>query len=288
MTAVALALPSVAEDIPDRLFTTQGVELRADEDVFVLFAALNAAGYAEETKRKGPPLRAPVFHPIRRTVRDALRKFGSRPSVVAMTTLFEDHAEELEDYLAAALGAGGLSPAAQRLQRKLAPALERFRKDAKVVQLFDDLAAEQRAHAQRLRAGLDRDLSEAAKQLGDDAFRAPKNLVVVPNPLEAHALIRRVQTQNEVLLITGPDDQTARQAVLEAALKPALRRAVDKHYRSARLFARSWASLKTNRRIARRYIDGRNYLAEALARALAFRVIARREGRAGKDADEAF
>ncbi|MEM7677401.1 MAG: hypothetical protein AAF449_15490, partial [Myxococcota bacterium] len=62
LTAFALALPTAAqatEDTPDRLFTMHGVELRVDEDVFVLFAALNAAGYAEETERKGPPLRAP-------------------------------------------------------------------------------------------------------------------------------------------------------------------------------------------------------------------------------------
>src|SRR5687768_3036022 len=76
LSAFALTFPTASgiSDAPDKLITAHGVEIRNDERVFVLFAALNGLGFSEETQRKGPPLRAPVFHPLRAQIRDALRK----------------------------------------------------------------------------------------------------------------------------------------------------------------------------------------------------------------------
>ena len=288
LATIALSLPSASQDAPDRLFTAHGVELRADEDVFLLFAALNVAGYAEESERKGPPLRAPVFHNIRQSVRDALRRYKDRPSVTAVTSVFEKNAVELEDYLAAALADGALSPAAQKLQPKLQPVLQKFKQDVDLVKVFDELGKVQRDHAVGLLKGINSDLAAAVKTLGDPAYRAPLNLVVVPNPLDSHDVTRRVKTPKETILVVGPSDRVARQAVLEEALRPKIRALVKANYRSAKLFARSWAGLKTSRRIAGTYQDGQNYLTEALTRAMAFRIRAQAEKRAGAEADEEF
>src|SRR5579864_1523492 len=91
-TLLGVGAKDAAEaDAPDRLITEQGLELRSDERVFVLFAALNALGYSEETERKGPPLRAPVFHPIRETVREALRKPDEAAKMSAVKAMFEQN-----------------------------------------------------------------------------------------------------------------------------------------------------------------------------------------------------
>lgn len=286
--AFALSVPSASQDAPDRLLSTHGVELRADENVFLLFSALNVAGYAEESERKGPPLRAPVFHEIRESVRDELRKYRAEPAVQAMTEVFEQNAVELEDYLAAALAGGGLSPAAKALQPKLQPALTEFKNKVQFLTVFDKLADDQRAHAKKLLKAINADLTAAAKMLGDAEFRAPQNLVVVPNPLDSHAVTRRVGTKTETILVVGPGMTTARRAILEESLRPTIRELVKANYRSAPLFAKSWSNLKTSRRIARRYKNGENYLTEALTRAVAYRVQATVDGKAGREADEEF
>ncbi len=286
--AFAFSAPSAPQDAPDRLITAHGVELRADEDVFLLFAALNAAGYTEETRRKGPPLRAPIFHDIRRRVRDVMRTYRERSAVKNITLLFERNAMPLEDYLAAALADGGLGPETEALQAKLGPALNRFGQQVRVTEVFDDLASAQRAHAQQLKDGLEVDLTALTDNLADPSFRAPTEVVVVPNPLDAHATVRRVKTDREVVLVVGPDHPTARRAILEEVLKPYVRTAVDKHYRRAPAFKRSWGRIKSSRRIAQRYGSGQNYLTEALVRAMAFRVRANVDGQAGREADEAF
>ena len=288
LTALTLALPAAAQDAPDRLFTSHGVELRADENVFLLFAALNAAGYAEESERKGPPLRAPVYHDIRVSVRDALRKYRTKPAVQSVVKVFEANAVDLETYIAAALADGGLSKAAKGLQPKLKPALDKFRQEVDLIKVFDDLADAQRTHAKKLLAGVNSDLSAAVKMLGDAGFRAPTNLVVVPNPLDSHGLTHRVQTKDAVILIVGPDAATARRAILEEALRPTIKTLVAANYRSAKIFRRSWDSLKSSRRIVRRYKDGQNYLTEALTSAMAYRVAAKAAGKSGREADEEF
>ena len=290
LTALAALAPAAPADAPIRLITEHGVELRADEHVFVLFAALNSAGYSEESNRKGPPLRAPVFHEIRVDVRDELRKARDAESMTQVRKLFEANPGELEDYLAAVLGRDDkakLSKAAQALLPKVTPVLEAFREEAKLVALFDKVAEEQRDHAKTLKAVVEKDFVEARRILGDPTMRGPRSLVVVPNPLDGHATVRSVDIGDTRYLMVGPGLDTARAAILEAALRPAMATLVKAAYPRAKGFKRSWDGLKTSRRITSQYPDGADYMAEALTRALAHRVALAGKADAG-DADEDF
>lgn len=271
----ALTMGAVTPDAPDRLITQHGVELRADEQVFLLFAALNAAGYSEETNRKGPPLRAPVFHEIRTDVRDELRKSRDKDPMKAVVKLFESNPGEIEDYLAAVLADGkkaGLSKAAAALTGKVGPTLKKLYTEQSLGTLFDKVATDQRNHAKALKAHLEKDFVEAKKIVGDEGLRAPSNLVVVPNPLDGHAMVRRIELGDTTFLVVGPGHETARAAVLQAALQPAVQPLADKAWGYGAGYRRSWDALKTSRRISGQYGNGKKYLGAALTRAIAHRV----------------
>lgn len=285
LTAIASLAPAAPADAPDRLITAHGVELRADEDVFLLFAALNAAGYSEETKRKGPPLRAPVFHEIRSDVREQLREVRSKPSMAAVRKLFEANPQEIDAYLTAILD----DPASAALAKTVDPVLAGFREEGNLQTVFDKVAEDQRDHAKTLKTLLERDFLQARSIVGDNTLRAPTKLVVVPNPLDGHGMVRLLKIGETDFLVVGPGNDTARAAVLERALRPAVATLVKAAYPRAKGFRRSWDGLKTSRRIAKRYGDGANYLTEALTYALAHRVaLAASKVKDTREADEDF
>lgn len=288
---LAIALPSATggADAADRLITKDGVELRSDERVFVLFAALNGLGYSEESQRKGPPLRAPVYHPIRVQVRDALRKADEAGLTGGIRTMFDENPAEIEVYLEAILaGEGGnASPSAKKISAAI-QVLETFRQKAELVKLFDNVALEQRTNAKELKTRLERDFAEAAKMLGTKELRAPGSLIVIPNPLDAYDEVRTVELKDRVLLVTGPGFPQAERAILQAALRPWLRRAVEASWNTPGgvKYAKSWDVLKSTPRVTKRFADGKSYLAETLARVLLFRARARVEGGQSKDREE--
>lgn len=290
ISALSLTLFAAPGDAPMTLLTDHGVELVADEQVFLLFAALNGAGYAEEPRRKGPPLNAPVFHPIREDVRDALRSARSSASMQAVRKVFEENNQPIAVYIAAALSRAPdakskPSGAAASLADKLAP-LSDFRGEANMEAVFDKVALEQRKHMKTLKATLEKDFAVVLKVLGSDAFRTPRNLVVVPNPLDGHGLVRELEMGDKTYLVVGPGEDGARAAILEAALRPTVTKMVNASYGRAAKLARSWSTLKTSKRITKQWPNGKAYLSEALTNALAHRAMA--GGSTSRDADEEF
>lgn len=287
LLVLPLALGAPAErpevDAPERLITRHGVDLTIDERVFALFAALNALGYAEETEHKGPPLRAPVFHPIRLEVRDALRKLDDA-ALSGVRTMFEKSPAEVEVYLEALLAPDAVdqrpSAEAEKLGASLG-ALASFREKAEIAKLFDTLVVEQRDVARALKDRLERDLGAARTRLGAEA-RAPVTLVVVPNALEGHDVVRTVRIGTRRYLVVGPGIDAAEVAVLEAVLAEVLRPALEAAWRGAAgpRYEKAWEAVRASPRIARRYGDGRAYLAANLARVLALEVVARGGGEA--------
>ena len=273
------------------LLTDHGVELSANEQVFLLFAALNAAGYAEEPKRKGPPLNAPVYHPIRVEARDALRKTSSLSSMEAVRKVFETHAQPIPVYIEAALSMAGGAPeasaAAKSLARDLAP-LSDYRTDAQVVGLYDKLVNEQRDHMKALDTALETDFEAARKVVGDPELRAPTALVVVPNPLDGHGLVRKLGMGGTTYLVVGPGLDAARSAVLVEALRPAVAQMVDGAYGRGKNLARSWSTLSTSKRITSKWPNGKAYLTDALTHAIVHRARSKADGKGGREADEAF
>lgn len=293
-SALALILPtsSGVTDAPDKLITAQGVEIRSDERVFVLFAALNGLGFSEETQRKGPPLRAPVFHPLRAQIRDALRKADEAGNMAGIRSMFDSNPAEIETYLEAILTESpqNLSPEAKKLVEPL-NALESFRQKAELSKLFDTIAVDQRNLAKELKQRLEKEFVEAAKQMGAKEIRAPGSLVVVPNPLDGQDTVRVVRTKEKTYILTGPGLSNALRTILEATLKKHVEAAVDSAWGSpsGQKYAKHWDTLKTTPRITRYWPDGKLYLADTLARTLTFKIQGKMSGTtAKKDLEEDF
>jgi hypothetical protein len=286
LSAVLLTIP--AADAPDRLISPHGVEQVMDEEVFVLFAALNALGYSEETERKGPPLRAPVFHPIRVKVQDALRKADKKGGTDSIKRMFDENPAEIETYLEAVLSraakARGASKEAQKLERALV-ALEAFRSDAELTALFDELAEEQRSLGLQLEQKIEKELDAAGKLIGAKDLRAPSDLVVVPNPLDAHDVVREVEIGKVEYLVVGPGLDSANRRILLASLRPVVLRAVSEAFPKAVNLKKQWDGIKGTSRITRRFATPEAYLAESLAHAVVYRARGKRNDR---DADEEF
>ena len=290
--SLSLALQPSAEDAPKpeapvRLFTDSGVEIRLQEEVFQLFAALNAAGYSEESKRRSPPLSAPVYHPLRVDVRDALRDLRDKPATNAVRKLFEANPYPIEDYLAAMIAGPDdrVSANAAKLKGQLGP-LEAFAEEAGLQALFDKLAEAQRDLGKKLSKAIEEDLGAVREKLDDDKFRAPTSLVVVPNPLDSHDAYRTFTVGDQAYAVVGPGLEESRSQIAFAAVEPYVRASVDRAWGSASKYRSHWDGVKLAKRISKRYGNGKNYLTVALTRALVHRLNAERTGDA--EADELF
>ena len=266
-------------DAPDRLITSHGVEIANDGRVFVLFSALNALGYSVETERKGPPLEAPVFHEIRTRIREDLRKLDGEGKLDGLKAYFERNPAQLESYLQALFShdlaleklSGTPSGKAKDLAG-VAPLIAKFGTQPEVETIFDKVMLDQRELARNLMKGLETDFAEARKLLGSSSYRAPPSLVVVPNPLDAHASARRVAVGGTTYLVVGPGLESARTAVLTAAFRISAEDWAKAHLGKAAKLKKSWEGLRAVRRISTEYGSAERYLAENLARVLAFKI----------------
>jgi hypothetical protein len=130
---------------------------------------------------------------------------------------------------------------------------------------------------------------EAERMLKMGEIRAPLSLVVVPNPLDGHDVVRVVDTKEKTYLVTGPGFPAAERAVLEVALASALKKPLDAAWASpgGQRYAKAWDAVKSTPR-AKRYADGKAYLGATLAKIVAFKVRQKLEGKASKDAEEDF
>jgi hypothetical protein len=284
LLTLPLALTGAIEDAPTKIYTDSGVEMRLQEEVFRLFAALNAAGYAEESKRRAPPLSAPVYHPLRIDVRDALRELRDQPVTEAVRKLFQANPYPIEDYLAAMIAGpeDRISENAQKLRGELA-ALEKFAEEASLTALFDELATEQRELAKELSVEIESGLDRAAEIIADPDFRAPTSLIVVPNPLDSHDAYRTLEIGDDSYVVVGPGLSAGRDRIVYAAVEPYVRSIVDKTWGVAAKWREHWDGVKLSKRIRGRYETGKNYMTVALTRALVHEI-----GGEEEEADEIF
>lgn len=285
LSTVVFALS--AQDAPDRIISQYGVDMLEDEQIFTLFSALNAAGYSDESKRKGPPLNAPVYHPIRVELRDELRKVKRTQVLDELQRLFSQHPAPLEAYIQAAM-TDTRSPASAevvRIRQQLLPLLKRYQGEAETQKLMDKLAEKQREHVKQLKVRVDQDLQAAASFL-HEPVRAPTDFQVIPNLLDTQNSRRRMKIGTRSVLLVGADLETARSAIVSQVLSAYFEKATQGLTSSNRQLKRAWDEVRRSRRIRTRYTSGDHYLAEALGRALAFRVS--HKGRMSSDLVETF
>lgn len=266
-------------DAPDRLITPQGVELSSDGRVFVLFAALNGLGFSEETQRKGPPLAAPVYHPVRAQVREAMRKLDEEGKLAEIRKFFDANPASIEAYAGVLLGhdvaldkpVGDLGGDAKKLAG-VVPVVKKLGNDPALTKVFDDVLVLQRKQAMELYGRLDKVFTTGKKHLAVNDLRPSARLVVVPNPLDAHGAVRRVVVADTEYLLVGPGVETAADAVLASALRTTLAPSVKAAYANSPKLKKAWADLKSSKSVSARYADGDAYATETLAQIMAFQI----------------
>jgi len=292
LTLIAVTLAGQIGEAPDRLITPQGVELANDGRIFVLFAALNGLGFSEETQRKGPPLAAPVFHPVRTQVREAMRKLDEAGKLTDLRKFFDANPASVESYAAALLSqdltleksSGEPSAEAKKLGGVIS-VVQKLGNDPDLTKVFEDVLVLQRKHSKELYDRLDKTFVAGKKHLAVAELRPSLSLIVIPNPLDAHGAVRSVYVGDKLYLLVGPGLDTANTAILEAALRSTVFPSIKAAYANSPKLKKAWGDLKPFKSISNRYSDGDAYAAETVAQILSFQI---RGGAAGSPAEDDF
>lgn len=192
------------------LYTGEGVELRADERVFALFAVLNAVGYDVGPVSRQEPVAKVLYHPVRQQVR--ARVLGGDDEVrKAADAFFDAHPVSLRKYLSYvanagpppfASGAKGKDAAELKgLESLLAKAWAGWRLE----ELMGSVQGEYRKSLKAYLSAIDAPLQKARAVLkvSDSAPEA----VLVLNLLDAHGSVRGAQADDGVLVVVGPADK---------------------------------------------------------------------------------
>lgn len=247
--AMFFALPvSVMAQGANALYSADGVEVRADERVFLLFGLFNALGYDQESLRGPAPLKVPRYSPLRAEVRRSL--FAKKLDLSGAEKMLQEHPDSLDIYVIRALGLSAppaLQPApeADAATQALALALQSFYAElGKELLNEQSLALHQEAGVWLKHVDLQTALireklrfadDEALMDVDDDPAledEAPR-WVVIANPLESHGVIRSLSLPEMNVLVVGPcaDPNTAPhqalvQAMMGLTLRPTMVRAL--------------------------------------------------------------
>lgn len=200
------------------LYTGDGVELRADERVFTLYALLNAMGFDEAPVARRDPVPKYEFHPVRTRVRGATR--GLDPEVLEQADRFFDaHPHPLERYLSYAVQLTppySAAPKAKELAelKGFEGLLARVYGNWKLGELLAQVQTEYRKALIPYLAVLDQPLGKARKLLKvPDSSPAP---LLVVNLLDAPGSARAVKGEAELVLVLGPSERPNVEGALRA------------------------------------------------------------------------
>ncbi len=279
----SLWLGSGPAEAPIRLITEAGVEVQVRAEIFQLFAALNGAGYVRESRRGPPPLEAPQFHPLRRTVRKELETVEAQEMEI-LRGYFEDHPESVRVYIGSALGPPGAKASSTGPAGRLdLSTIRRFAERHGLSHWLDRSAEAHRSVAAGWARGLEADLSKAQKWLRDPSFRAPKHVLLVANALDSHDAVYDWDTDEGHIVVVGPGFRSGRDRPLVSLLKPYVRAAVKSAWGDASRYRSAWNRLRSARAPVL-YRTGEDYLTAALTWALVHRIRAS----ASEEADQRF
>lgn len=217
-----VASPAVAASEGDwfaSLFTGEGIELRADERVFALFAVFNALGFDQGPVSRKEPVPKVNYHPVRQQVR--ARVIGTDPEVRKIADDFLDkHPASLRTYLTwAALGAPPPFATAPKSKEKEIADLKGFEAVLarawtgwKLDELMGTVQGEYRKSLKGYLTAIDAPLVSARKIL-KVPDNGPQSLLVV-NLLDAQDMVRGVMGEGEIVLVVGPSDKPNVEGVL--------------------------------------------------------------------------
>lgn len=204
------AAPARAErDWFASLYTNEGVELRADERLFTLYALLNAMGYDEAPVVRKYPVPARDMHPVRLQVRNTLQLDAAQ--IAKASSFLDSHPVPVEQYARYALTVGGPgafkptseSPADLKgAETLLADAYSQL----KLAELFAKLQAEYRNALKAYLPVVDGPVQAVRKllKISDDE---QTNVVLVVNLLDARGKAYSSKAGDELFVVLGPSNE---------------------------------------------------------------------------------
>ena len=209
------------------LYTNEGVELRADERVFALYAVLNAMGYDDAPVVRSLPVPAREMHAVRLKVRSALRLDPADED--KLNGFFNGHAKPADvygRYVLALKGPGtfertGAAPAGLKgFETLLAEDYSRL----KLGDLFASVQDEYRASLKGYHAVVDAPVTAVRKllKLKEDE---PPRVVLVVNLLDGQGKSYSTRSgEEELWVVVGPsktpDLYSVVQEVARSRLEP--------------------------------------------------------------------
>lgn len=213
------------------LYTGDGIELRADERVFALYALFNAMGYDEAPVARQHPLPRHQFHPVRAEVRQKL--LAADPEVRKQANAFFDaHPRAMDRYLAYAVqsapppfATGAKAKDLQEL-KGLETLLQSVWTKWKLGELMGEVQGDYRKALKPYLAALDAPMARA-RTLLKVPENGPQSLVVV-NLLEAENRAIGVMGEDEVVVVVGPSAKPDVQQVVGAFARVVLEPKVEK------------------------------------------------------------
>lgn len=222
LVALGMGQARAEDDLLATIYTDGGLEIRRDDRVFVLYAALNSVGYDPGLVTRAEPFPRRVYHPIRTRLMEALAPFEAKlaPAVEAYV---DAHPDPLELYVQTTLQmsdapALALPNAAKMKLGGLAKVLADYAKAANAEQLVKGLSTSYRPELKRVADVADKPFTTLREAFRLDEELAPL-LVLVPNPLGApdQAFVARSADDTHVVVfgLAAPGQKLD--------LKPALR-----------------------------------------------------------------
>ncbi len=214
--SIALALlpaaPALSQPVNDwfaSLYTPEGVELRADERIFDLYALFNAMGYDDAPVVRREPIPKRQFNAVRQRVRstaaasldDALRQ--------KIDAFFDAHPLPQTSYLAYAARLSAApefapSPDAGRELSGLESLLSSAQSKLKLAELFQQTQDEQRSMLKAYLKEIDAPLATARKILKLKEDDEEQHTVLAVNLLEAPGDAQSLWVGKEQLVVVGP------------------------------------------------------------------------------------
>lgn len=209
--AAAARAQTVDTDWFASLYTPEGVELRADERLFALYALFNAMGHDEASVLRKDPVPKREYHPVRRQVRAAVAAIdeGLRAKVDAF---FDAHPLPASAYLAYAARLAGpprFAPPADAgddlagLDSLLAAAHERLRLSA----LFEQVQDEYRNALRIYLKSADAPLAGVRRLLKIKEDDEQQRTVLAVNLLDAAGRVDALSVNREQWVVLGPSSR---------------------------------------------------------------------------------
>jgi len=209
----SLLLPGVAsaQDWANSVYSEGGVELRIDERIFTLYAALNELGLDDAPVGRRDPLPKREFDPVRRAVRDSI---VMTPDLRArFEAFFDQHPLPLRSYVAYTLSLGDApgfkaaakAPAGAESLKGFEALLGEFYGAGRIKEILGKLTDGQREVLKRFRTGVDAPISEIRQALKSKAGDDAPQVVVIVNLLDGRGASHGVAVGDEIYLVVGPE-----------------------------------------------------------------------------------